>query len=534
VTGGRGPAGAGLAGIGLGLVCLLLTALLGPSAVQPALAGSGPPFALAAHPSPYLVIGLMAGGVLLSALGLGLCLYAVRRGWRCAARPLLITGLLVAAAFALMPPVGSSDHLNYAGYGRMVVTGHDPYATRAVDLPHDPVLRAVQDWAHAPSVYGPILTAQETFASWIGGTSVRLTVFVLSVTNALAFALVGLLLYRCAGPTGPGRLRGVLLWTLNPLMLFHLVGGAHNDTAGIAAAVGALAAFAPRRRAFQPRPVPGGTRPGGDLMPPVGRTLLSGALVGAGIAIKLPGGLVGGGPAWTVVRDWWATRKRGALLRAAALFAGAVLVALVAFAFAGPHAFDQVDRASNSVALASPWHLLDAALGVNRQRWVIRFGWPVLFVALVWLLVRTGPGELDPAVAGPEPGGRFLGVVAESRLISLALVLAWLLAAPYVLPWYDGLGWAVLALSALRAWSRFEGVLLAHTTALSLAYLPARGPEFARLPRSLHWLLTTLRPTIIPWVLVVLALALVWAGLRRPRPARVPVPTPPAPAAPPG
>jgi len=75
-----------------------------------------------------------------------------------------------------MPPVGSSDHLNYAGYGRMVVTGHDPYTTRAVDLPNDPVLSAVQDWRPAPSVYGPIGTVQETFASWIGGTSVRLTV----------------------------------------------------------------------------------------------------------------------------------------------------------------------------------------------------------------------------------------------------------------------------------------------------------------------------------------------------------------------
>jgi len=76
-------------------------------------------------------------------------------------------------------------------------------------------------------------------------------------------------------------------------------------------------------------------------------------------------------------------------------------------------------------------------------------------------------------------------MVAESRLIALALVLAWLFAAPYVLPWYDGLGWAVLAMSALRAWSRFEWMVLAHTTALSLAYLPARGPEVRRSARGL-------------------------------------------------
>jgi hypothetical protein len=542
VTAGRAPGRAGLAGIGLSLACFLPLALLGPSAVQPDLPGSGPPFSLTVHPSPYLVIALMAAGIAWGALGLGLCLYAVRRGWRTSGRSLLIAGLLATVAFALMPPVGSSDHLNYAGYGRMVVTGHDPYATRAVDLPQDPVLRTVQDWRQAPSVYGPIVTLQETFASWIGGTSVRLTVFVLSVTNALAFALVGLLLYRSAGPDGPRRLRSVLLWTLNPLMLFQLVSGAHNDTLGIAAAVGALVAFASRlpRTSRTAESVDGGSgaRPAGTRVPSVGRTLLSGALVGAGIAIKLPAGLVGGGPAWVLLRDWWITRRRGTLLRLLALPAGAAIVVAVAFALAGPHAFDQVNRAANSVALASPWHLLDAALGVNRQRWVIRLGWVLLLVALVWLLVRALPRDLEPtgtASADPEPGmgGAGLGAVRESRLIALALVLAWLFAAPYVLPWYDGLGWAVLALSALRAWSRLEWLLLAHTTALSLAYLPARGPEFAGLPGNLDWLLTLVRPTIIPWVLTVVLLALAGTCLRGPRPAREPVRRPPAPTGPP-
>ncbi|MCW2919456.1 MAG: hypothetical protein JWN52_7524 [Actinomycetia bacterium] len=532
MAGGRGLGGAGLAAIGLSLTCFLLLALLGPSAVEPRLPGSGPPFSLTVHPSPHVVIGLMAGGILLGALGLGLCLYAVRCGWRCAPRSLLIAGLLATAVFALMPPVGSSDHLNYAGYGRMVVTGHDPYTTRAVDLPDDPVLSAVQDWRLAPSVYGPIVTLQETFASWIGGTSVRLTAFVLSVTNALAFALVGLLLYRCAGRADSRRLRSVLLWTLNPLMLFHLVSGAHNDTLGIAAAIGALAAFAPRMS----RAASGRTEPGGTRFPSVGRTLLSGLLIGAGVAIKLPAALVGGGPAWVLFRDWWASRRRrgeaardrGTLLRLAVLFGGAGIVALVAFALVGSHAFDQVSRASNSVARASAWHLLDALLGVNRQRWVIRLGSILLLVSLVWLLARAIPRDLEPVDPELEPvgpeftsvgpalrvGGSALGMVAESRLIALALVLAWLFAAPYVLPWYDGLGWAVLAMSALRAWSRFEWLVLAHTTALSLAYLPARGPEFARLPGDLDWLLKTVRPMVIPWVLTAVLLALVWTCLR--------------------
>ncbi|WP_345116552.1 iron chelate uptake ABC transporter family permease subunit, partial [Streptomyces drozdowiczii] len=83
------------------------------------------------------------GGV--GAAGLALCLTALRRGWRVPASRLVGAGLLVAAAFAFLPPVGSTDHLNYAAYGRMAATGHDPYATRASDLPHDPVINAVQE-----------------------------------------------------------------------------------------------------------------------------------------------------------------------------------------------------------------------------------------------------------------------------------------------------------------------------------------------------------------------------------------------------
>lgn len=491
----RRAGAAGLAANGLSLVCFLLTALLGPSAMEPALPGrSGqPPYSLDADPAAHLVIGLVAAGVVLGTLGLGLCLYAVRQGWRCSPRPLLVAGLLVTAAFVLMPPIGSGDHLNYAAYGRMAVTGHDPYATRAVDLPGDPVATAAEEWRLAPSVYGPIVTAQEAFASWVGGESARLTVFVLSVTNALAFVLAGWILYRvCSGPAA--RLRVALLWTLNPLMLFHLVAGAHNDALGIAAAVAALAIFARAAR-------------------PMLRALASGALVGAGAAIKFPAALAGGGPAWVLIRE-----RRARDL--AALAGSAGLVALIAYLLAGAHAFDQVRRAANSVSLASPWHLLDAAMGVNQHRIVIRIGTLVLLAALVWLLVRALPRAPEALPQAPRALPRASGARDEVR-VAAALVLAWLFAASYALPWYDGLGWAVLA---LLPWSRFDWVLLAHTAGLSLAYLPARDPKLIGLPDDLSWLVTTVRPQIIPWLLTAVLGWLVVTALRPPRPDPAPGP----------
>nr|WP_198679307.1 polyprenol phosphomannose-dependent alpha 1,6 mannosyltransferase MptB [Thermomonospora amylolytica] len=464
-------------------MCFLLVALLGPSAMQPRLAGAGAPFSLDVGASPYVVIGLTAAGILLGTAGLGLCFVAVRRGWRCPAKGLMIAGVLAAAAFAVMPPVGSADHLNYAAYGRMAVTGHDPYATRAVDMPGDPVADAVEEWRSAPSVYGPIATAQQALASWAGGESVALTVFALSVTNALAFVLTGLILHR-ACRTPEGRLRAALLWTCNPLMLFHLVAGAHNDALAICAAVGVLAVLAHTSR-------------------PVLRTAAAGVFAGAAGAIKFPAALVGGGPALRMLL--------GRRLTSLAALAGAAAgTAGLAYALAGGHAFDQVRRAANSVSLATPWHLLDAAMGVNQHRVVIRIGSLVLLAALVWLLARALPR--DPR---QDPD------VAEALAVSAALVLAWLWSATYALPWYDGLGWAVLA---LLPWSRLDWALLGHTAALSLAYLPARDPALIGLPDDLMWLVTVLRSDVIPWLLTGL---LIWAAataLRSARPRPVPAP----------
>ncbi|QXJ22952.1 polyprenol phosphomannose-dependent alpha 1,6 mannosyltransferase MptB [Actinomadura graeca] len=473
---GRRAGTAGLYAIGAAVACFFTVAVLGPSAFVPTLAGDGghPPYSLDAHPPPHLVIGLAAGGVLAGAAGLGLCLAAVARGWRVRPFPLVAAGLLAAVAFTFLPPSGSADHLNYASYGRMAATGHDPYVTRAVDLPGDPVAGSPEEWRFTPSVYGPIATGSQAFASWAGGGSVRLTVFVLSVINTLAFALTALVLYRTARSDGR-RLRTALLWTCNPLLLFHLVSGAHNDVLAIAPIVAALAVFT-------------GPSPGPR------RALAAGMLAGAGAAIKLPAALAGGGPGWTLLRDAWTSRSPRAVAGLAALAGGAGAVVAVAYVLAGPHALDQVSQASNMVSLATPWHLVDVLLGRGEHRGVIKAGSMVLGVLLFVLLARALPKDEE-----------------DQRRIAAALILAWLLAAPYELPWYDGFGWALLA---LLPWTRFDWVLLAHTTALSLAYLPARAPARIGLPESLSWLVTVVRPTVIPWTLLAVLVVLAALCLR--------------------
>ena len=193
------------------------------------------------------MIGLTAAGLAAGTLGLVLTLRAVRRGWSVPARAVLVAGLLAAAALTLVPPFGSSDHLSYAAYGRMLVTGHNPYTTTPGQLAAlgDPVARAVQDWSGSPSVYGPLATAIQALASLAGGTSVRLTVFVLGLANLAAFAATALLLHRMTRHDPARQRRAALLWAANPLLLQVLVAGAHVDGQAVVFGVAAVAVMSP-------------------------------------------------------------------------------------------------------------------------------------------------------------------------------------------------------------------------------------------------------------------------------------------------
>ncbi|HEY3688141.1 MAG TPA: polyprenol phosphomannose-dependent alpha 1,6 mannosyltransferase MptB [Streptosporangiaceae bacterium] len=475
-----GPAG--LAAIFVSALVTFTVAVLGPSVVEPRLPGGGPPFDLAAHPGPHLVITLSAVAVIAGACGLALVLFASGRGWSVTPRALLISGFVLTVALALMPPFGSADHLNYAAYGRMVVLGHNPYTTGAVNMPGDPIADTVEaPWREEVSVYGPLASAVQAFASWIGGDSVRLTIFVLALLNAAAFILAGWLLYRYARDPA-GRLRAVLLWTLNPLLLYQLVAGLHVDTLGIALSVAALVAL---RRT----------------------ELGSGVLLGLAVAVKATVGLALGGLLWV---------RRSRRRALAWVLGGFVVTAGVAYAAGGPHVLDQTRSAARMVSLAVPWHLvaphLDGALGHATSRQIISVATVVLTVVLAILLLRSLAGPAD------DPDGS-----GEAFRISAALNIAWLFASSYVLPWYDGVAYALLAPLPRN---RFDGVIVARTLVVSLAYLPAR---VVPLPADLGWLLTVGRAQIAPWLMLGILAALVIQSRRGSRPrAAAQAPAPPA------
>jgi hypothetical protein len=580
----------------LSVAATVAVGLAGPSAMEPALPGrpGQPPWDLGLHLPPAVAVGLAAAALAAGTAGLGLCLHALRRGWTVSPRLVLAAGLTAAAVITLAPPFGSSDQLSYAAYGRMAVTGHDPYLTTPAMLTRlgDPLARAVQDWRGSPSVYGSLATGGQALASWIGGDSARLTVFVLSLLGLAAFAGTGLLLHLLTRGSRERQLRAGLLWTLNPLLLQVLVAGAHVDSQAIAFTVAAIAVFTlgmpnaagharPIRRlgvataavaglaapkAY--RDAPAGPRPFRWL----GVAAAAGALAGLAAAVKLSFALVAAGLVAAALLAWWplpASAGRPRRWRPLALAVGGVMAGFVVTAAAalvpwGPQSVGPALRAGSYVSIGSPWRAVRSALrlpvGEGHADSLVRAGAIVLAVALLALFARplrglavavtgapatgdtaardpaTGNPAMgdsatgDPAVEGSAMGSLAVGgpamgdpavrhlawgaPVTAAQLTVLAgascfvLGFAWLVAWPYVLPWYDGLGWALLALLpwAPLPWAALDWLMLARTAALAFGYLPARG---IALPPDLGWLRSVVRTGVTPVVLLAVTVVLV-------------------------
>lgn len=451
--------------IAAAVTTIALVAALGPSAAVAPLPGGRlgplPPYGAALHPSATLVTTLLAAAVLAGCGGLLGALRALRRGWAPPPGRLIGAGLFAVTMLAVLSPVGSADPKSYAAYGRIAVTGHDPYATTPGELAQagDPVAAAVEPpWRRSPSVYGPLATAEQAVVAKVAGRSTRAAVGLLGLLGAAAVAGTALLLARLAG-TPERRRRVALLWVLNPLVLLQVVAGAHLDALVALGVVAALAA---------------------------GPGLLGGIGAGAAVAVKMPGAAVAAGLCWA---------GRRAPRRLAGVLAGLVAVLVPAYVLAGPHAFDQLRKAARFVSLATPWRpltdLLDAQYGEVSSRRLIGLAALAVAIALAALLARGLP-------SGPA-GAR----------ATLVVVLGYTLAAPYALPWYDAVPWALLGLLAASA---YDGLLAAHTTVLSLAYLPGRD---IALPTALAELTGRVRADLAPWLLFAIVMATIWLSLHR-------------------
>jgi hypothetical protein len=148
--------------------------------------------------------------------------------------------LLLVTAFALAPVLLSHDVYSYVDYARLGVRhGLDPYVHPPLAAPADPAYADVT-WTEATSAYGPLFTLATYPLAWL---PVSAAVAVLKAAAALSVLGTAALVSRLAAWRGTDPLRAAAFVALNPLVLVHVVGGAHNDGLTMLLAMLAVAAI---------------------------------------------------------------------------------------------------------------------------------------------------------------------------------------------------------------------------------------------------------------------------------------------------
>ena len=153
-------------------------------------------------------------------------------------------------------------------------------------------------------------------AAKLGGTSISYIVFWLKLLFALSFGVIALALDRFWRGDPAARARAHLLWTVNPLMLWAVIGGDHID--GLAAGLGFFGLLVARTVTAGP----------GAKIPPA-RALAAGLLVGAAVGVKAPYFPLALALAWSC---------RNSVKALAACAAGGVLAVVPGYLIAGPAA----------------------------------------------------------------------------------------------------------------------------------------------------------------------------------------------------
>jgi alpha-1,6-mannosyltransferase len=416
---------AATAAIGVSISLMVVLGILGPRAGTATFAATPPwpPWFLHTHLPATLWSVTLWLVELLGGAGLVFGLLAVRRGWRPRVRRLIAASVLAVIALMLIPPVDNGDPTLYAAFGRIAVLGHSPYVMTPGQLRSsgDPVgADLASAYWPSPSRYGPVATATEAAASEIAGDTTARTIFWLKVWNALAYLAVVLALDRATRSHPGRRTRAHLLWSINPLMLFALMGNGHNDVLAVAAGVSALLAIQ-RMNSI--------------------RGLLAGILLGLAAAIKAQYALFGAGLGWA------ARRNPGVLT---AMTVGAAAILIPSYLIAGRAAINATVGLT-ALSPTGPWRAASRIFGLQHSANTLGLiACAILAVILLWCMP-----------AGP------LGLPAIR--IALALALALVVLSPQQTAWYDAM---IFPLLAIMPATRLDWIVVARAIALAAASQP--------------------------------------------------------------
>ncbi|MEQ3553536.1 polyprenol phosphomannose-dependent alpha 1,6 mannosyltransferase MptB [Pseudonocardia nematodicida] len=383
-----------------------------------------------------------------------------RRGARHPAperRELTRTALLWGLPLALAPPMFSKDIYSYLAQSATLARGIDPYTigpAQALGI-DDPLVSGIPTvWRDTPAPYGPLFLGLGRIITALSGHDVVLGIMEHRILALLGVALLVWVLPRLAARFDLDA--GLVLWlgAANPLVLFHMVSGIHNESIMISLMLLGLYVMLGRD----------------DSVQPWWKITLGAAIIVAAASVKLPALLALG-----MVGVYLITKRGGRLVDWVVMTAWLSAVAGVGFtlvSWATGMWFNWLQGLS-APSLILSWMSVSTDLGLIAGQLGRVFGlgdhtwstleltrglfWVPIVAIVLWLLLACLRGRVDPVTAT----GAGLGAVV--------------LLGPVVHPWY--LFWALLPLVATRAMPRYRRAMLLLSAFLALV-VPPTGADF--------------------------------------------------------
>ncbi|WP_250036279.1 polyprenol phosphomannose-dependent alpha 1,6 mannosyltransferase MptB [Paractinoplanes maris] len=366
-------------------------------------------------------------------------------------------------------PLGSADVYSYACQGWVQRVGGDPYAAGVAGSGCPWLSSVASSWVDSPAPYGPLFLLLSAGAVLVAGTSLDAVIAGLRVIAVAGLVLVAAGIPPLARRSGVDPVRASWVVLACPLVLVHLVSGAHNDALLIGLIVAGLAVV----RGHRPIPL-----------------LLAGVLLGLAVSVKATAVVVAPFAVLAAVAPGTPLR---ALVRPAALLGGGLIAAAGVLSVLSGRGIGWINglvRSGDTVAWTSPstavgitvetagrWFGGDvAAIGATRA-----VGVAVLVVLLIalWWRARRGDALLGAGLA----------------------LAATVLCAPVFHPWYATWPLAVLA-AAVPGGTRLGRWLLGLCAFAATLTTPA----------GYNWALYTRTPGAVTLTVLLVAGLLYLAG----------------------
>jgi alpha-1,6-mannosyltransferase len=144
-------------------------------------------------------------------------------------RALMAVLVIWAAPLLLAPPLFSRDVYSYLAQGAMVDAHIDVYAQGPARLGGPLAAEVSPPWRHTGAPYGPVFLGLASALSGLTRGELPAGLFGMRLVALLGVGLMAAALPRLARHSGADPTAALWLGALNPLVLLHLVAGAHND-----------------------------------------------------------------------------------------------------------------------------------------------------------------------------------------------------------------------------------------------------------------------------------------------------------------